>query len=82
MSPMLMLVPLTFDRFIALVAPMWYERLMHTKNCKILVAMAWIILSAPLISDTVLLSTGSQVCLKLIFTVCRPIVPVLYSDLN
>ena len=62
---MMVLVPLTFDRFIALVVPMRYHMLMQTKNCKILIAMAWIILSASLISDTVLLSTGSQVCLRL-----------------
>ena len=55
------LVPLTLDRFVAIAFPMQYLTLMKTNNCRIIIAMSWILLLPLLIYDIVLLSVGTEV---------------------
>ena len=58
------LIPLTVDRFVAVVFPMHYKTIMKTSNSRLLVAMSWIPLSVLLVYDIVLFSGGAKVCMQ------------------
>ena len=60
MSAIPVLIPLTVDRFVALVFPMRYKSFMTKTNCRIMVALTWIVLIPIVIVDIVTLSNKSN----------------------
>ncbi|XP_063681998.1 allatostatin-A receptor-like [Bolinopsis microptera] len=60
MSAIPVLIPLTVDRFVALVFPMRYKSFMTKTNCKIMVALTWTVLIPIVIIDIVTLSNKSN----------------------
>ena len=63
MSSIPVLLPLTIDRFVALVFPLKYKQVIITRTCKIMISMTWIPLLLVFIYDMVCLGNkGKEVC--------------------
>ena len=65
MSAIPVLMPLTIDRFVALVFPMRYKSFIRRLNCRIMVALTWIALIPIIIVDIVTMANGTnKVCFE------------------
>ena len=60
MSAIPVLLPLTLDRFVAVIFPLHYKILMTIRNCRVMVALTWSSLVPIVIHDVIALTKETQ----------------------